>query len=41
MVMYNFVTPFREAKFCGVASCVYDKLGCAADEKWLRNTVLH
>jgi hypothetical protein len=29
---------FREAKFCGVLSCVFDKLGCAAGEKWLRNT---
>jgi hypothetical protein len=24
------VPSFREAKFCGVASCVFDKLGCAA-----------
>jgi hypothetical protein len=33
MVMYNFLPPFREAKFCGVPSCVFDKLGCAAGEK--------
>jgi hypothetical protein len=36
MVMYSFVTPFRETKFCGVPSCVFDKLGCAAGEKRLR-----
>jgi hypothetical protein len=40
MVMYNFVLPFREATFCGVPSCVFDKLGCAASEKMLRNTAL-
>jgi hypothetical protein len=33
MAMYSFVSPFREAKFCGVPSCVVDKLGCAAGEK--------
>jgi hypothetical protein len=33
MVMYSFVPPFREATFCGVPSCVSDKLGCAAGEK--------
>jgi hypothetical protein len=40
MVMYNFVHPFREAKFCGVPSCVFDKLGCAAGDKSLPNTGL-
>jgi hypothetical protein len=30
MVVYSFVPPFREAKFCGVPSYVFDKLGCAA-----------
>jgi hypothetical protein len=33
MAMYSFVPPFREAKFCGVSSCVFDNLGCAAGEK--------
>jgi hypothetical protein len=36
MVMYSFVPHFREVKFCGV----FDKLGCAADEKRLQNTAL-
>jgi hypothetical protein len=40
MAMCSFVPPFREAKFCGVPSCAFDKLGCAAGEKRLRNTVL-
>jgi hypothetical protein len=40
MAMYNFVPPFREVTFCGVPSCVFDKLGCAASEKGLRNTGL-
>jgi hypothetical protein len=40
MAMYSFVPHFLEAKFCGVPSCVFDKLGCAADEKMLRNTGL-
>jgi hypothetical protein len=40
MAMYSFVLPFREAKFCGVPSCVFHKLGCAAGEKSLRNTAL-
>jgi hypothetical protein len=39
MVMYGFVPPYREATFCGVPSCVFDKLGCAADKKWLQNCV--
>jgi hypothetical protein len=30
---YTFVSPFCEAKFCGVSSCVFDKVGCAAGEK--------
>jgi hypothetical protein len=33
VTMYRFVPPFREAKFCGVPSYVFDKLGCAAGEK--------
>jgi hypothetical protein len=40
MAMYSFVPAFREAKFCGVPSCVFDKLGCAAGEKRLRDTTL-
>jgi hypothetical protein len=40
MAMYSFVHPFREAKFCDVPSCVFDKLGCAAGENSLRNTGL-
>jgi hypothetical protein len=36
--MYSFVPPFREAIFCGVPSCVFEKLGCAAGEENLRNT---
>jgi hypothetical protein len=39
MAIYSFVPPL-EAKFCGVPSCVFDKLGCAMGEKSLRNTVL-
>jgi hypothetical protein len=27
MAMYSFVPPIREATFCGVLSCVFDKLG--------------
>jgi hypothetical protein len=38
--MYSFVPPFLEANFCGVPSCVFDKLGCAMGEKRLRNTAL-
>jgi hypothetical protein len=38
MAMCSFVSPFREAKFCGVPSRVFDKLGRAAGEKSLRNT---
>jgi hypothetical protein len=38
--MYSFVPPFREAKFCGVPSCGFDKSGCAAGKKILRNTAL-
>jgi hypothetical protein len=37
MTMENFIPPFREATFYGVPSCVFDKLGCAAGEKRLRN----
>jgi hypothetical protein len=35
-----FVPPFREAKFCGVQSCVFGILWCAAGEERLRNTAL-
>jgi hypothetical protein len=38
IAMYSFVPSFREAKFCGVPSCVFGKLWCAAGEKRLRNT---
>jgi hypothetical protein len=40
MTVYSFVPPFREAEYCGEPSCVFDKLGCAAGEKRLRNTEL-
>jgi hypothetical protein len=40
MVMYSFVPPFREAKVCGMPSCVFDKLGCTAGVKRLRNVGL-
>jgi hypothetical protein len=40
MAMYSFVPSFREAKFCGVPLCVFDKIGCAAGEESLRNTSL-
>jgi hypothetical protein len=40
MAVYSFVPPFRKAKFCGVPSCDFDKSGCAAGEKTLRNTDL-
>jgi hypothetical protein len=40
MAIYSFVPPFRKVKFCGVPSCVFDKLGCAAGEKSLWNTYL-
>jgi hypothetical protein len=38
MAMYSFVAPFRETKFCGVPSYVFDKLVCTAGKKMLRNT---
>jgi hypothetical protein len=41
MAMDSFVPPFREAKFCGVPSCVFYELGCAAIDESLRNTVLN
>jgi hypothetical protein len=32
--IYIFIVPpFREATFCGVPSCVFEKSGCAAGEK--------
>jgi hypothetical protein len=39
MVICNSVHLFREAKFCGVPSCVL-QIGCAAGEKCSRNTGL-
>jgi hypothetical protein len=33
MAMYSFAPNFREAKFCGVPSRVFDKLGSVAGEK--------
>jgi hypothetical protein len=33
MAMYSFLPHFCVAKFCGVPSCVFDKLGCAAGVK--------
>jgi hypothetical protein len=33
MAMYGFIPHFREAKFCGVLSCVLVKVGCAVGEK--------
>jgi hypothetical protein len=41
MAMYSFVPPFRETKFCGVPSCVFDISGCATGEKRLRNADLN
>jgi hypothetical protein len=38
MIMHGFVTHFHQAKFCGVPSYVFDKLGCAAGEVSVRNT---
>jgi hypothetical protein len=40
MAMYSVVPPFHEATFCGVPSCVFDKLGCATGDKRLWNTDL-
>jgi hypothetical protein len=40
MAIYSVVPPFCEAKFCGVPSCVFDKLGCAAGEKSMWNTIM-
>jgi hypothetical protein len=40
MAMYSLVPPCREATFCGVPSCVFDKSWCAASEKKLQNTAL-
>jgi hypothetical protein len=37
MAMYSFEHPFLEAKFCGVPSCVFEKLESAAGEKRLWN----
>jgi hypothetical protein len=41
MAMYIFAARLCEAKFCGVPSCVFEKLGCAAGEEILRNTGTH
>jgi hypothetical protein len=40
MAIYSFLPPLHEVKFCGVPSCVFDKLRCALGEKRLRNTPL-
>lgn len=40
MAVYNFIPAFRAPTFCDLPSGVSDKLGCAADEKRLRNTAL-
>jgi hypothetical protein len=40
MGIHILVPPFREAKFCGVPSHIFDKSECAASKKWLRNTTL-
>jgi hypothetical protein len=40
MIMPSFISPFHEVKFCGLPSCVFDKLGCAIGEKILWNTAL-
>jgi hypothetical protein len=37
MAMYSFI-PSREAKFCGVPSCAFEKLRCDAGEESLQNT---
>jgi hypothetical protein len=33
MTVYGFLTPFRNSKLFGMASCVFDKFGCARGEK--------
>jgi hypothetical protein len=38
MAMYSFVPSFREATFCGVPSCVFDKLRFCAGKRRLGNT---
>jgi hypothetical protein len=40
MTFYNFTPPFREAIFCEVSSCIFDKLRHAAGEEGLRNSLL-
>jgi hypothetical protein len=40
MAVYSFVRPLEEAKFCGVPSCVFDRLDCAVDEKISRSNGL-
>jgi hypothetical protein len=32
ITMHIFVPHFRQAKFCAMPSCIFDKLGCAAGE---------
>jgi hypothetical protein len=39
-VLCSFVSLFREAKFCGVPSCVFDKIRVCRGWKRLRNTAL-
>lgn len=36
MAMWSFVPPFRDAKFYGVPSGVFDKLESATGEKWCK-----
>lgn len=39
--MYCRISRFSEAKFCGVPSRFFVKLGCVAGEKEFRNTVIN
>jgi hypothetical protein len=41
MAMYKLAPPFREATFCFVPPCAFDKSGCAAGKERLRNTGLN
>jgi hypothetical protein len=38
VIMYYFVSRFREGKFCGVPFCVFGKAGCTVCKKMLQNT---
>jgi hypothetical protein len=37
MAMYSFASSFREAKFCGVPSYVFDRSGCTTVKKFSEN----